>query len=170
MCCPKLQVRKLQNVLEHVRLVLHEVRVEVEYFQPHVPTHLEPSLHTVFPRTLHHDLYETWVSAVVPPAATFMEKVKEFVAKFANAEARRELVNFINHPHKSRNMEVQELFDRLTALNNSVELLPGTTPKLDNDQLNAAFVDVMPQAWQQQFKASGLTLPGYTDASQDLVS
>jgi hypothetical protein len=55
------------HTVEHVRLVLHEVRVEVEYFQPHVPAHLEPSYHTVVPRTLHHDLYETWVSVIVPP-------------------------------------------------------------------------------------------------------
>jgi hypothetical protein len=146
--------RKLQAVLEHCRTVIGEIEREVKLKAeiPHdsdvEPPNLGPLFHAVFPRTLNLNLHCTWASLAptTPDVKEFQIAIKRFVARFATADARRELINFLSQPHKTRDMDVRTLSKCLQDLNYCVDLLPGTADPLDEAQLNAAYLDAMPRA------------------------
>jgi hypothetical protein len=144
--------RKLQAVLEqHCRTVIGEIEREVSKLKAEIPhdsdvdpPNLGPSFHAVFPRTLNLNLHRTWASlapTTLLDVKEFRIAIKHFVARFATADARRELINFLSRPHKTRDMDVHTLSERLQDLNYCVDLLPGTADPLDEAQLNTAYLD-----------------------------
>jgi hypothetical protein len=148
---------ELEDVLAHCKLVKHKVRQVVSN-----NNHLGPSYFEVFPRTLEQELEDAWQPAVealgVAPAQTvanFDTALKSFIAHHATSRDRHALVQQLSHPTKPSEMSVQVFQHRLMELNNSVELLPGTSAKLTDDQLKQAFYDGMPSNWKHKFITGG---------------
>ena len=90
--------------------------------------------------------------------AAFFNQVKAMIASFATEEDRRDLLNQLRDAQKPRDVTVQTMWYRMTEINNMVDYLPGTDPKLTANQLLKAFHDAMPQRWRDRFLNAGLTV------------
>ena len=137
---------ELEAMLTHCKLVKHKIQRAVS-----TNAHLGPSYFEVFPRTLEQEMEDAWEPAVaalgadfVQTAETFENALKKFIVAHASSSgSRHALVQQISHPTKPRDLPVQAFQHRLLELNNAVELLPVTSPKLTDDQLKQAFYDGM---------------------------
>ena len=125
-------------------------------------THLGPSYFEVFPRTLEQEMEDAWEPAVAALGANFAQTeqnfetaLKTFIAAHTTTRDRHALVQQLSHPIKPRDLSVQAYQHRLLELNNAVELLPGTSAKLTDEQLKQAFYDGMPKEWKNQFISGG---------------
>ncbi len=148
---------ELESILAHCKVIKHKIKRVVS-----AATHVGPSFFEVFPRTLEQEMEDAWEPAVAAlgpnPAQTeenFDQALKTFIAAHATGRDRHALVQQLSHPTKPKDMAVQAYHHRLLELNNAVELLPGTKPKLTDEQLKQALYDGMPQTWQKQFISGG---------------
>jgi transposase InsO family protein len=155
--CAPLDSLNLESILTHCKSVPHLIKRAVVS-----AAHLGPALFEVFPRTLEQEIEDAWAPAVATLGANpdqsvenFELALKAFIAAHATTRDRHALVQQLSHPIKPREMAVQVFQHRLLELNNSVELLPGTSAQLTQDQLKQAFFDGMPKEWRNRFIAGG---------------
>jgi hypothetical protein len=153
--CAPLDSLHLESILTHCKSIPHLIQRVVV-----TAAHLGPALFEVFPRTLEQEIEDTCAPAVATLGANPVQTVenfelalKAFIAVHATTRDRYALVQQLSHPIKPREMAVQVFQHRL--LNNVVELLPGTSAQLTQDQLKQAFFDGMPKEWRNRFIAGG---------------
>jgi hypothetical protein len=148
---------ELGHIVTHCLTILHKVNKEVgaddaKRFN---------SYKLVLPRTFSLPLLATWdqVTADFPlesdDVAGFRTQLRHFIEVHATDNDRHELLDSIRHAHKPHAMKVQAFFYRLHELNDHVDWLPGTEPKLTDGQLDQAFHDGMPTTWKERFVNAG---------------
>jgi hypothetical protein len=129
----------------------------------------------VFPRTLSIPLRATWDNIVAEhplKAGTrnvqgFQGLICLFIKAHATDDDRCELVDYLRHAPKPRTMGVCPYYYRLRDLNKQVPWLPGTKAKLTTIQLDQAFHDGMPHAWQDRYANAGHSIA--TDNHADIL-
>jgi hypothetical protein len=133
------------------------------------------SYQDVFPHTLSIPLCSTWDNIVAEHplrAGTrnvqgFQGLIRLFIKAHATDDDRHELVDYLRHAPKPRAMGVGPYYYHLRDLNEQVPWLPGTKAKLTTIQLDQAFHDGMPQAWQDCYANAGRSIA--TDNHADIL-
>jgi hypothetical protein len=87
--------------------------------------------------------YNTWVGM--------------FIEANATDDDHHELLDFIRHAIKPKQMKVQAFYIHLRELN-MVAMLPGTEAKLTDSQIDQAFHDAMPEQWRRFYAQAGRSL------------
>jgi hypothetical protein len=151
-------------------LIAHAVAVRTKVLSSvGTVAHRGPALYELYPRSLPFVLLSEWeqLNSEADQAETvdntttivnFDARLREFIEAHATADFRYELAQFLRSCHKPMNLPVHTFSYKLREFNSYIEWIPGTKPKLNDQQLKQAFHDAMPPTWRDRFANAGNTV------------
>ena len=90
--------------------------------------------------------------------------MRDFIAKYCDESSRDWQLQYVRRVRKSRGpqMSISDFQMYLENCNQVAGWMPGTSPILMEDELKCAFVQAMPDSWQDTFSRAGRTITSST--------